>query len=570
MKKDQTARIVALDGTEKEVALCYREEHYVLAEEPDYSQVKYIDFFPHAFDARVGSEGYYVAPKDIIHDSAFTGKITFRPRKEQEVTSPDVHSLPIMGAFLPEGATAVVLRGCQFMARFVYGRKAGVYYCFPRFTFEGEAPYEPLSVLVHELPAGADYSDLANFYREIRIADGCVPLKERIKGRPELKYAVEAPYVRIRLGWKPMPCYVEEQTPENEPPLEIAVTFRQVGVLVDALKAAGVEKAELCLVGWNAKGHDGRFPQLFPVEEELGGEAELRRAIKKAQENGYQITAHSTSTDTYRISEDWNEEDVVRRRDGSLGVEPFVWSAGRAYELCFQKAVEFAHRDFPRVADLGFRGIYYIDVLSIIPPRPCYHPAHPLNLGEAAACSRHLAQYTTQQLGGFCSEGGYDYLCADLDYALCPVRGRKALTEEDIFDSYVPLWHMVYHGIVLYNVESPTLNFPLSSTKTSYLKIMEHGARPTLYFNCNEGGDWWEHVDFRCSTPRQAEKYSKIVAEVQKEYSDLYPLQYEFMVHHEALPENKVRVTYSDGSVMTVDYQNETWSLEKGKAFAEK
>lgn len=567
MKENQIARIVYLDGREEEVDLLCQEEHYVLAQEPDFAQVKHIDFLPHAFDVPVGSEGYYVAPKDIIHDSAFTGKITFRPRKEQEVISSDVHSLPIMGAFLTNGATAVILRGCQFMARFVFGLKNGTYYCFPRFIMDGEMPYEPLSVLVHTLPNGADYSDLANFYRDIRIADGCVPLKERVKNRPELKYATEAPYVRVRLGWKPMPSPVEEQTPENEPALEIAVTFPQVGMLVDALKEAGVKKAELCLVGWNAKGHDGRFPQLFPVEEELGGEEELRRAIVKAQENGYQIAAHSTSTDTYRISEDWNEEDVVRRRDGSLAVEPFVWSAGRAYELCYQKAVDFAHRDFPRVADLGFRGVYYIDVLSVIPPRPCYHPDHPLNLGEAAALARHLAQYTTQQFGGFCSEGGYDYLCADLDYALQPVRGRYPLTEEDIFDCYVPMWHLVYHGIVLYNVEAPTMSYPLHAEKY-HLQVLEHGGRPTIYFNQDETGDWRSKRDFRCSTPEEAAHYAKIVAKVEEEYRELYPLQYEFMEKHELLPHNKVRVTYSDGSVMTVDYEKETWQLEKGKAFS--
>ena len=567
MKQNQIACIVYLDGREEEVALLYQEEHYVLAKEPDFTQVKHIDFFPHAFDVPVGSEGYYVAPKDIIHDSAFTGMITFRPRKEQEFISSDVHSLPIMGAFLPEGATAVILRGCQFMARFVFGLKNGTYYCFPRFIMDGEMPYEPLSVLVHTLPKGADYSELANFYRGIRIADGCVPLKERVKNRPELKYATEAPYVRVRLGWKPVPSPVPEQTPENEPPLEIAVTFPQVCVLVDALKEAGVEKVELCLVGWNAKGHDGRYPQLFPVCEELGGEEELRRAIAYGQEKGYQIAGHTVSTDTYRISEDWNEEDVVRHRDGSLGVQPFLWSAGRPYELCYKKAVEFAHRDFARVADLGFRGVHYIDILTVIPPRPCYHPDHPLNLGEAAACGLDIAQHTIDQFGGYCSEGGYDCYCTNLDYALQPVRGRKPLTEEDIFDRYVPMWHMVYHGIVLYNVEAPAMNYPILAEKV-HLEVLEHGARPTIYFNNDEMGDWRSKKDFRCGTPEEAAQYAKIVAKVEAEYRELCPLQYEFIEKHEVLPDNKVRVTYSDGSVMIVDYEKETWQLEKGKAFA--
>ena len=41
-------------------------------------------------------------------------------------------------------------------------------------------------------------------------------------------------------------------------------------------KAAGIDNAEFCLVGWNKGGHDGAFPDLFPVEKTLGSEDELR------------------------------------------------------------------------------------------------------------------------------------------------------------------------------------------------------------------------------------------------------------------------------------------------------
>ena len=47
----------------------------------------------------------------------------------------------------------------------------------------------------------------------------------------------------------------------------------------EAMKNAGIDKAELCLVGWNVRGHDGRWPQAFPVEPALGGEEELHWLI---------------------------------------------------------------------------------------------------------------------------------------------------------------------------------------------------------------------------------------------------------------------------------------------------
>ena len=63
-----------------------------------------------------------------------------------------------------------------------------------------------------------------------------------------------------------------DQTELDEPPVTAYVTFDRVKDIIDACDAAGVGKAEYCLVGWNYRGHDGRWPQMFPVEPLLGGE----------------------------------------------------------------------------------------------------------------------------------------------------------------------------------------------------------------------------------------------------------------------------------------------------------
>ena len=52
--------------------------------------------------------------------------------------------------------------------------------------------------------------------------------------------------------------------------MRAACTFRRVRELADECKAQGLEGAEFQLVGWNLRGHDGRWPQAFPVEEALG------------------------------------------------------------------------------------------------------------------------------------------------------------------------------------------------------------------------------------------------------------------------------------------------------------
>ena len=43
------------------------------------------------------------------------------------------------------------------------------------------------------------------------------------------------------------------------------------------------------------------------------------------------------------------------------------------------KAEKQAEELLPKIADLGFRGIHYIDVISLHPPRKCYSKKHFIN-----------------------------------------------------------------------------------------------------------------------------------------------------------------------------------------------
>lgn len=110
-----------------------------------------------------------------------------------------------------------------------------------------------------KLPGSATYCDMALTYRNFQLESGaCRPLKEKIKEREALRYAMDAPEIRIRMGWKPAPAKVLEQTTKNEPEMKVACIFDRVCDLIDELKAQSVDKAQICLVGWNKSGHDGR------------------------------------------------------------------------------------------------------------------------------------------------------------------------------------------------------------------------------------------------------------------------------------------------------------------------
>ena len=107
----------------------------------------------------------------------------------------------------------------------------------------------------------------------------------------------------MRQGWKPAPSPIPFQTPENEPQMHVACTFDRVGDIAQEFKRQGISDAEFCLVGWNTKGHDGRFPQIFPVEPLLGGEEKLRKLIQKVHDLDYGIVCHDDATAAYTIAD---------------------------------------------------------------------------------------------------------------------------------------------------------------------------------------------------------------------------------------------------------------------------
>jgi hypothetical protein len=55
------------------------------------------------------------------------------------------------------------------------------------------------------------------------------------------------------------------------------------------------------------------------------------------------------------------------------------------YSICYKQSHDKYYLGYePKVAELGFRGLEYVDVLSIIKPHVCYDPAHPCNRREGA------------------------------------------------------------------------------------------------------------------------------------------------------------------------------------------
>lgn len=494
-----------------------------------------------------GDDGYFVLPNGML--GRFNGK-------QGKVVAPATSNpMPLWGMKTPQRTFSVRIDGLPWDCDVRVDCANGRYELSMIFNCGGDVPEEDIDLTVTEFSQEAEYPDMARHYRNYRLSRGEIsPISERLVAQPLLSNAVDAVEVRIRQAWKPAPSSVEEQTVSNEPPMHVAVTFDKAVELVRACKCAGIRAAEFCLVGWNRKGHDGRYPDIFPVEPELGGDAGLLRFVRETRKCGYLAVCHNNHSDAYSIASRWNAADIVVLRNGGLSKNQ-NYSAGRMYDLCPQVAWDrFVEGDLKAISAFGFRGLHYIDVLSIVPPRRCFAEAHRLTRRQSAKLVNRMLEESRRVFGGSASEGGFDFCAGSLDSALYVYFGSPDDPLPPLIDRRVPFWQLVYHGIILSNPFGRSWNAHVSSEKCR-LSVVEFGGRTTFYVNSKfYGKDLGALPDIRIDTPENFSRAVDAIRRGAEEYGRLADLQFCFMEDHKQIAPRVVKVSYSNGDSVYVNY----------------
>ncbi len=562
-----TVRFTKKDGTQttKQIKMQKHNEGFYRACVPVADirrDVKFVDVIATDAVAQKGEDGFFV-----LGDSSY-GEFT----QDDGFYSPHFSHMPIFGMKNSKGAFVAIVKGLVYEQKPAIEAVDGKYSLYARYLI-GDMffdPYEDIIVDFYPLAKNAGYSDMAKVYRDYQLARGEVKLlRDRIKNNPTLAYTAESIYVRVKHCRKVRngkDMSLRMQTVETEPPLEVYFTFDDLARIMRDMKSEGIDKAEICSVGWNISGHDGRFPQYFPVEEKIGGEKKYREVIALGKSMGYHLNCHINQMAMFFISDRWNENDVAKRPDGKLFAD-YYQPSGMAHRPCFQRVHDLWIRDdFPQIKNLGLNGIFHIDVTSYIHPFECCDPRHPLTKKQTAEYQNKINAYAQKIFGGFASEGGIDHVAKTLDYALYlwayPAwEGRpKRLTTK-----YVPLWQLVYHGIILSNPYYTTIDalYPkkystsdqrkaydyLENPENRWLKVIEFSGRPTFYYS--------DYTDF-APMKRAYEEFKK-----------LRHLQLQLMIYYGELAKNVTITRFENGEEIVVNYTDKPYTY-KGQQISAK
>ena len=521
---------------------------------------------------QAGEDGYYILPRNVQRSGDI--QTFFKEREDAEY----LHTVQIMSWYgIKKQDACYLVRIERNYHYYMYmSVKNGVYTINPVYHFVKENDLGARTDKVHddirleivELPANADYNDMATTERNIRLARGeLIDLREKCK-REAVEYARKYPLVRIRMGWKPSPSPVKHQTLENEPEMHVACTFERVREFADELKKAGVEGVELQLVGWNQSGHDGRWPQLFPADARLGGNEEFKKTIDYVKSLGYRISTHTNGLDSYEIADTFTFDDVIIQRNGTP-LELGDFGGGHSFRVCLSRQLKNAKRDLPELQSYGENGLHFTDVISIVVPDVCYSPDHPVNTADGIVHAQAIMDYTSTLFGGFSSEGAMDFALKQVDYALYLTFGdgfKKAV--HPLFDALLPIFEVAYHGFLLYNPTSPTINYPIK-TPMDKLTFFMRGGRPSLYlyskFRTGGEANWMGEIDLTIDSDEDMKKSVQAVAQALQEYAPLADKQFVYMARYDVLENGLEIATYADGSRMIGNFSEKTQTFEDRK-----
>ena len=515
-------------------------------------KAKTLRLFEAATAKRTGDEGFYLFPGGT--NQPFSSIIYFTEKPDGQIYPDNVNpheNLNPLNVYAVLGFDGAFYFTVEPTSEYKpqCSVKNGDYKFYIELNLVKNPLFSDIKFTVYPVPKSFSAADVACAYRQKLIEGGVKTLKQRCKKNKGLDYFIKNPYIRIRMAWKKTPNGIIDQNPDNEPPLFVACDFKRVIKIMDELHAQKVDGATIQLVGFNYKGHDGRWPQMLPVEPMLGGEEGLKEVMRAAKKYGYKIACHTNTIDSYKIADCFNENAVAKNADGSLKTGQ-CWSAGQAYLVCPIKQYETIKRQAKSAEKLGFSGVYYVDVNSTVSPVTCYDKKHLCSVEKSIKINRKIMRFVKKRFDGFSSEGGVIHYVKDLDFSLYNVWGEPDARMSDLADDVIPLQEMIEHGFISYGSCNNAWNYTVREPIfRPHLYLV--GAKPVIYLNrkfFNVFGDNRSRDDLTTFDDTDIKRSVSEIVKTQKEYEKLANLQFEFIVDFKRLDSGVMVSAFSGGT----------------------
>lgn len=409
-------------------------------------------------------------------------------------------------------------------------------------------------VMKYSFVKDCDYNDLCKIYRNYVIEKGRFKsLAEKAVKTPSIDQLIGSAFLHKGIKTQVMTnsdFYDAENPDKNNHLTPFSVRTEEI----KKIHELGVEKLYLHLDGWAEPGYDNQHPDYLPACEKAGGWKAMKELSDTMHECGYLFGIHDQYRDYYYAAKTFDENFATRLADGTIPSHA-RWAGGPQTYLCATQAPFYVKRNFTEIMDNGIKlDCAYLDVFTCNEGDECSHPWHKMTRRECYeyrnACFEYLLSKgilpSSEEVNDwaipslvFCHYAPYDFM---LDRPGSPKKGIP-----------VPLFNLVYHDCLI----EPWMMDKVSQEEDYMLYAVLNGGAPYLVRDGayqNTDGSFAGGVEI---TIEDQIKRCKVVSDLHEKVAKCE------MVRHEMVDGNPEvqRTTFADGTVVTVDFQAQTYQI---------
>lgn len=405
-----------------------------------------------------------------------------------------------------------------------------------------------------------DYNTVAKDYRNYLIeTNQFVTLDDKISKNPNIKNIIGAPVLHHKIYSK-----INEKSKfydKNGINEILYATFYERAKQLEKFKELGLERLYIHTDGWGKNGYDNDHPYILPPCEAAGGYAGLKTLADTSRKLGYVFALHDQYRDYYYSSPVFDESKAVTKIDGS---HPYcsIWDGGEHTFLCSSFAIDYVKRTYDELAkhNIDVQGAY-LDVFSVMNGDECFHPEHRVTREQSIKCRAECFDYLNDKGFIMSSEEPAMQLLSHIalvhhgPFTLRPQENGQAVGIP------VPLGNLIFHDCIMIPWDwFNNWGIPKGVDGNVYCALC--AGMPYLH----PFGTGMSKIG---TDNRTADTELLSDNDLIKEFSRIKPLcdlqsrlYNKEMVKHEFIGSYKIqKATYSDGTTVTIDLNNNTYKV---------
>ena len=327
-------------------------------------------------------------------------------------------------------------------------------------------------------------------------------------------------------------------------------TFSQAGTILDALVAKDISRIYANFIGWSKRGY-GKFPRIWPPDRGLGGRSGLEKLVKSVDKDVIKLYLQIDPVHAIRGNGRFNQRNDVVKQRTKLAVRS---ERGDEYFLNPKEAFERVTTVVRKLEKYGVDGVTYEAIGDIL--FYDYNTRAPAGRHETLDVWNEMTALSNSILGSSAIIRGN---VRQVDAVELIFELPMETSGYFVIDEAIPFYQMVLHGSVYYTTDAENLFY---DTQRQILRWIETGAVP-YYVLTYKRSEELAYTDYNHLFTSYYVDWIDVAAEryheFNREFGDFFNLE---MTDHLKLTESVIRVTYSDGSRVYVNYGEAPESVE--------